>query len=76
MTHSLVNILQLMMDTEYPNMSCKFKCCVIFFTCKCFTVTKQLLDEVEHDIMNNYQNRGQCYLPKPKAEGDNTDTRF
>ena len=39
------------------------------------TITKQLLDEVEHDIMN-YQNRGLCYLPKPKAETDNTDTRF
>ena len=38
-------------------------------------VNKQLLDEVEHDIMN-YQNRGLCYLPKPKAEADNTDTRF
>ena len=36
---------------------------------------KQLLDEVEHDIMN-YQNRGLRYLPKPKAEADNTDTRF
>ena len=36
---------------------------------------KQLLDEVEHDIMN-YQNRGLCYLPKPKAEADNPDTRF
>ena len=36
---------------------------------------KQLLDEVEHDIMN-CQNRGLCYLPKPKAEADNTDTRF
>ena len=36
---------------------------------------KQLLDEVEHDIMN-YQNRGLGYLPKPKAEADNTDTRF
>ena len=36
--------------------------------------TKQLLDEVEHDIMN-YQNRGLCNLPKPKAEEDNTDTR-
>ena len=35
----------------------------------------QLLDEVEHDIMN-YQNRGLCYLPKPKAEADDTDTRF
>ena len=28
---------------------------------------------VEHDIMN-YQNRGLC--PKPKAEADNTETRF
>ena len=36
---------------------------------------KQLLDEVEHDIMN-HQNRGLCYLSKPKAEADNTDTRF
>ena len=35
---------------------------------------KQLLDEGEHDIMN-YQSRGLCYLPKPKAEADNTDTR-
>ena len=35
---------------------------------------KLLLDEVEHDIMN-YQNRGLCYLLKPKAEADNTDTR-
>ena len=32
-----------------------------------FTVIKQLLDEVEHDIMN-YQNRGLFYLPKLKAE--------
>ena len=38
------------------------------------SIIKQLLDEVEHDIMN-YQNRGLCYLPKPKAEADNTDTR-
>ena len=37
-------------------------------------VIKQLLDEVEHDIMN-YQSWGLCYLPKPKAEADNTDTR-
>ena len=36
---------------------------------------KQLLDEVEHDIMN-YQNRGLCYLPNLKAEADNTDMRF
>ena len=40
-----------------------------------YAYTKQLLDEVEHDIMN-YQNRVLCYLPKPKAEADNTDTRF
>ena len=33
-------------------------------------IIKQLLDEVEHDIMN-YQNRGLC-----SAEADNTDTRF
>ena len=39
------------------------------------TMIIQLLDEVEHDIMN-YQKRGLCYLPKPKAEADNTDTRF
>ena len=38
------------------------------------THNKQLLDEVERDIMN-YQSRGLCYLPKPKAEADNTDTR-
>ena len=38
-------------------------------------ILEQLFDEVEHDIMN-YQNRGLCYLPKPKAEADNTDTRF
>ena len=44
-----------------------------------FTMTiiiiKQLLDEVEYDVMS-YQSRGLCYLPKPKAEADNTDTRF
>ena len=39
------------------------------------TNIKQLLDEVEHDIMN-YQNRGLCQLPKPKAEADNTDKKF
>ena len=47
----------------------------IIIITKNLTDTKQLLDEVEHDIMN-YQNRGLCYLPKPKAEADNTDTRF
>ena len=33
---------------------------------------KQLLDEVEHDS-ENYQGRGLCHLPKPKAEADNTN---
>ena len=48
-----------------------------FYPCYSVNIVniKQLLDEVEHDIMN-YQNRGLCYLPKPKAEADNTDTRF
>ena len=32
---------------------------------------KQLLDEVFRDIQN-YQGRGKCYQPKPKAEADNT----
>ena len=36
------------------------------------TDNKQLLDEVEHDS-ENYQGRGLCYLPKPKAEADNTN---
>ena len=41
-----------------------------------FIFIKQLLlDEVEHDIMD-YQNRGLCYLPRPSASADNTDTRF
>ena len=29
---------------------------------------KQLLDDVEHDIMS-YHNRGLCYLPKPISKG-------
>ena len=32
-----------------------------------FLFNKQLLDETEHDI-KNYPDRGQCYLPKTKAE--------
>ena len=47
---------------------------IIFFRCLYAKYNKQLLDEVERDIMN-YQSRGLCYLPKPKAEADNTDTR-
>ena len=54
-----------------------FKACISFpvYTYDSCANNKQLLDEVEHDIMN-YQNRGLCNLPKPKAEADNTDTRF
>ena len=33
---------------------------------------KQLWNEVEHDI-ENYQGRGLCYPPKPKAEVDNAN---
>ena len=36
---------------------------------------KQLLYEVEHDIMN-YQCHGLSYQLNPKAKADNTDTRF
>ena len=39
-----------------------------------YEYTKQLLDDVDDDM--NYQNRGLCYPPKPKAEADSTDTRF
>ena len=48
---------------------------MILRRCLHITDVKQLLDEVEHDIMN-YQNRGLCYLPQPSASADNTDTRF
>ena len=62
-------------NTSGNNLNCilewwKTYCCGVHY----YDV-KQLLDEVEHDIMN-YQNRGLCYLPKSKAEADNTDTRF
>ena len=53
----------------------KFQKSKIFRKIRRCRIIKQLLDEVEHDIMN-YQNRGLCYLPKPKAEADNTDMRF
>ena len=35
-------------------------------------IIKQLLEKGEHDI-KSYPDRGQCYLPKPKVEEDNTD---
>ena len=37
--------------------------------------SKQLLDDVEHNIVN-YQHLGLSYLPRPKAEADNTDAKF
>ena len=44
------------------------------------TYNKQLLDEIEHDIycskLSKPRYPGMCYLLKPKAEVDNTDTRF
>ena len=36
---------------------------------------KQLLDDVEHDIMN-YQNRGLCYLYQPSASADSQTRDF
>ena len=33
------------------------------------------MDEVEHDIMN-YQNRGLCYLPKPKGLSNQADVEL
>ena len=49
------------------NIILQWLCC---YTYKQNAQIKQLLDKVEHDIMN-YQNRGVC-----SAEADNTDTRF
>jgi len=59
----------LLITSELTNQSVR----KALFTCVVYT--KKFLDEVEHDIMN-YQNRGLGYLPKPKAEADNSDTRF
>ena len=55
---------QLLLQKELPQR----QCCIEAYI-------KQLLAEVEHDILN-HQNQGLCYLPKPKAQADNTDTRF
>ena len=54
----------------------KYVLCI--YKCLLFNIptnNKQLLDEVEHDIMN-YQNRGLYYLPQPSALADNTDLAF
>ena len=61
-----------------PNETFPYTTVLLSFTLNSLSsiaIIKQLLDEVEYDI-RNYQNRGLCYLPKPKAEADNTDTRF
>ena len=58
-------------NCEIPPGLCKIKGTLSFNKCEIFSLcNKQLLDEVEHDIMN-YENRGLCYVPKPKAEADN-----
>ena len=47
-------------------------------SCVIITITinnRQLLDEVEHDIMN-FQDLGLSYLPKLETEADKTDLRF
>ena len=51
--------------------------CLYIYILKILSLTrweyiKQLLNEVEHDI-ENYQGRGLCCQPKPKAEVDNTN---
>ena len=53
----------------------RFKIVSLVALPKADVATKQLFDEVKHDILND-QNRGLCYLPKPSASADNTDTRF
>ena len=40
-----------------------------------FQIFNKLLDEIEHDS-ENYQAQGLRYLPKPKAEADNTNRSF
>ena len=62
------------LQMTFSNMNSDFKATDIKLSNSFTSINKQLLDEVEHDIMN-YQNRSLCYLPKPKAEADNTDTR-
>ena len=53
--------------------------CVPLFCCNPIwhhlRLIKQLLAEVEHDIMKN-QCQDLSYLPKEKAEVDNADVRF
>lgn len=48
---------------------------VVFFPLLKIGENKQLLSEFEHGIMN-YPCRGLSCLPKPKAEADNTNTKF
>ena len=44
----------------------------VFGSLQPFNNKQLLLNEAERDI-KNCLDRGQCYLPKPKAEADNID---
>ena len=72
MTHSCLSAATVLSNFSVTD---KLRCAFLVQFSLVFTFRKQLLDEVAHDIMN-YQNRGLCYLPKPSASADNTDTRF
>ena len=50
-------------------------CCRYWVIMSTSSAIKQLLNEVEYDVINN-QRRDLSYLPKPKVETDNTHTRF
>ena len=69
-TFIILNFTQLPPTKIYFNM----RVATFLSIYKTAATNKQLLDEVEHDIMN-YQSRGPCYLPQPSASADNTDTR-
>ena len=74
-TISTITNLETMLVLQWKMQSLRYYCYKYMALWLVSPIIKQLLDEVEHDIMN-YQNWGLCYLPKPKAEADNTDTRF
>ena len=68
-----------LIDCSVNTSSCHAEClgvesrrCVPCCWCVWGKFNKQLLDEAERDT-ENYPDRGQCSLPKPKAEADNID---
>ena len=50
-------------------------CCRYWVIISTSSAIKQLLNEVEYDVINN-QRQDLSYLPKPKVETGNTHTRF